>query len=59
VSNELIAFYQAHRALLRAKAATGHLQDPVPDRIRAKWLARARQYARLAEQYTRTCLAGA
>jgi uncharacterized protein len=51
VDDSLIGFYQAHRALLRAKLAAWHLEDHLTDHGRAKWLARAREYARLAEHY--------
>lgn len=47
----LISFYQAERALLRAKLAVWHLEDGVTNSARAKWLARAQAYLRLAETY--------
>jgi aminoglycoside phosphotransferase family enzyme len=49
----LIAFYQGHRAFRRAMVAAGHLEDPLPECQRNKWLAAARAYLRLAEQYCR------
>jgi aminoglycoside phosphotransferase family enzyme len=52
VDDSLISFYQAHRALLRAKLAAWHLKDGLTDRGREAWLARARQYLHLAETHT-------
>lgn len=44
---ELIAFYTASRALLRARLALAHLTEPNP-RTPEKWEPRARDYIRLA-----------
>jgi aminoglycoside phosphotransferase family enzyme len=51
VQNALIRFYQAQRALLRAKLAAWHLEDGVTNSARTKWLGRAQEYLRLAETY--------
>ncbi|HSQ02953.1 MAG TPA: hypothetical protein VLN59_02885, partial [Burkholderiales bacterium] len=48
----LVRFYQAQRALLRARLAVGHLEDGVTNSTRAKWLTRAHAYLSLAERYT-------
>jgi uncharacterized protein len=50
----LVRFYQAQRALLRAKLAAWHLEDGVTNSARVKWLARARAYLHLAESYCST-----
>lgn len=51
VDDMLIAFYQGQRALFRARIAAAHLEDPLSDRDRVKWLSGAHAYLRLAEQY--------
>lgn len=47
----LIRFYQANRALLRAKLAAWHVEDQPSERSRAMWLARARAYLDAADEY--------
>lgn len=47
----LTRFYRAQRALLRAKLAVWHLEDDMSDGTRAKWVARAQAYLRLAQTY--------
>jgi aminoglycoside phosphotransferase family enzyme len=54
VQDALIRFYQAQRALLRAKLAVWHLEDGVTNSARVKWLGRARDYLRLAQTYCST-----
>ncbi len=44
---QLLAFYRAARALLRARLALAHLTEPNP-RLPAKWEPRARSYVALA-----------
>jgi aminoglycoside phosphotransferase family enzyme len=53
VDETLVAFYQGHRAFLRAMVAAAHLDDPLPEWERARWLATAGAYLRLAERYCR------
>jgi aminoglycoside phosphotransferase family enzyme len=53
VDETLIAFYQGHRAFLRAMVAAAHLEDPLPEQQRVRWLAAAAAYLRLAERYCR------
>lgn len=49
-SADLVAFYEAQHAMIRAKLAAFHLDDPdVQDR--PKWRARAREYVELARAY--------
>lgn len=45
----LLAFYAAHRGLLRAKIAIWHLADTVHDR--SKWTGRCAEYLELAERH--------
>ena len=47
---EIIAFYKAYRAVLRAKLAIWHLRDHPPS-TRAHWLQRTHDYLALAERY--------
>jgi aminoglycoside phosphotransferase family enzyme len=54
VDETLIAFYQGHRAYLRAMVAAAHLEDPLPERQRARWITAAGAYLRLAERYCRS-----
>ncbi len=51
---ELVAFYQSHRACVRAKIAAWHLDD---DGVRehARWRARAGEYLRLARRWIDAC----
>ena len=51
VDPTLVAFYQGQRALFRARIAAAHLEDPLPDHERVRWLSGAHSYLRLAEQY--------
>ena len=51
VSDDLIAFYQAARAVLRAKLAAFHLEDHLDANDRVKWITRARDYLHLAERH--------
>lgn len=51
VDETLVAFYQGHRSFLRAMVAAGHLEDPLPEHKRNRWLGMARTYLRLAERY--------
>lgn len=44
--DSLAAFYQGHRALVRATLAARHLREPFADSV--KWTARARHYLELA-----------
>ena len=53
----LVAFYQSHRACVRAKIAAWHLDDDGV-RERAKWLARAGEYLRLARARIDACAPG-
>ena len=53
VDETLVAFYQGQRALFRARIAAAHLEDPLPDHDRVRWLSGAQSYLRLAEQYCR------
>jgi uncharacterized protein len=46
----LVEFYKCFRAVLRAKIAIWHLDEPLTDSA-AKWRARTRQYLRLAQGY--------
>lgn len=48
---ELIAFYKAYRACLRAKIAVWHLREPAP-RTPEKWPPLARRYLALADAET-------
>ena len=48
VNETLIRYYQACRALTRAKLAAWHLDDALPNGGRQKWIARARDYLELA-----------
>jgi aminoglycoside phosphotransferase family enzyme/predicted kinase len=50
----LVHFYQAHRALVRAKIALWHVADPGP-RDAPTWRARAREYLRLARAHAGEC----
>lgn len=50
--NELLAFYKAYRACLRAKIAIWHIADHEL-RDTERWRARARDYLGLAESYVR------
>jgi aminoglycoside phosphotransferase family enzyme len=50
VPQELLRFYGAYRALVRAKIAAWHTRDATPGEIE-KWRARARQYLALAANY--------
>lgn len=50
VPASLVSFYKSVRALLRARLAIWHLRDPVVDNP-AKWLARARDYVRVASRH--------
>lgn len=43
----LVGFYQASRALLRARLAAWHLRDPLTPPARERWLARAADYLAL------------
>jgi uncharacterized protein len=52
VSDTMLDFYASSRALLRARLAALHLEDHLTENDRTKWLVRARQYLRLAEQYS-------
>jgi aminoglycoside phosphotransferase family enzyme len=47
---EIVAFYKAHRAVLRAKLAVWHLRDH-PPATHARWLQRTRDYLALADRY--------
>ena len=47
---QLVSFYKSHRACLRATLAARHLRDPVVTDPQ-KWLASARAYLDLAENY--------
>ena len=47
---QLIGFYKAHRALLRAKLAVWHLRDQ-PQSTHARWRQRTLVYLALAERY--------
>ncbi len=47
----VIRFYQASRALMRAKLAAWHLEDHPGNNARALWLARARAYLRSADEH--------
>lgn len=49
----LVAFYKSFRACLRAKIALWHLDEP-PVATPEKWVARARDYLRLAGRYAET-----
>jgi aminoglycoside phosphotransferase family enzyme len=51
VGDVLISFYQARRALARARVAAAHLDEPIPDQERTRWLDAAKAYLELAEQY--------
>jgi aminoglycoside phosphotransferase family enzyme len=51
VDETLLAFYQGHRSFVRAMVAAGHLEDPLSEHQRNRWLAAARTYLRLAERY--------
>jgi aminoglycoside phosphotransferase family enzyme len=53
VDRVLAAFYKAQRALLRAKLAAWHTEDGLTNSGRARWLARARLYLALAQNYAR------
>ena len=46
----LVGFYKARQAMLRAKIAIWHLDEPLTDSA-AKWRARARDYLHLAQGY--------
>ena len=48
VDSALLRFYQACRALTRAKLAALHLDDARPDGGRSKWIAQANDYLALA-----------
>jgi aminoglycoside phosphotransferase family enzyme len=52
VARELVHFYGAFRALVRAKLAVWHTHDGPPE-ARAKWIGRALQYLGLAEAHGR------
>lgn len=45
----LVAFYQAQRALVRAKLCAWHVNEGLPPASRARWLARARRYLEYAQ----------
>lgn len=47
---ELVAFYKARRAVLRAKLAVWHLRDQEPS-THARWLRRTHDYLALAERH--------
>jgi aminoglycoside phosphotransferase family enzyme len=49
VPEALIEFYQAYRAVLRARLAAFHLEDHLTEAERMKWLARGRAYLQLAQ----------
>jgi aminoglycoside phosphotransferase family enzyme len=48
VDETLIRYYQACRAVTRAKLAAWHLDDALPDGGRQKWIVKARDYLELA-----------
>jgi aminoglycoside phosphotransferase family enzyme len=54
IPSRLIAFYQGHRALVRAKLAAWHLPDYPPE-THEKWLGQATAYLELAERHLRLC----
>ena len=54
VARELVHFYAAFRALVRAKLAAWHTHDAPPE-ARAKWIGRALEYLALAEAHARAC----
>lgn len=45
----LVAFYQAQRALVRAKLCAWHVNEDLPPLSRTRWLARARRYLEYAQ----------
>jgi aminoglycoside phosphotransferase family enzyme len=49
VPEPLLAFYQAQRAMMRAKLAAWHIKDGLPDGARTRWLERASRYLAYAE----------
>jgi aminoglycoside phosphotransferase family enzyme len=51
IPEALIEFYQAYRAVLRARLAAFHLEDHLTEAERVRWLGRAREYLRVAERH--------
>jgi aminoglycoside phosphotransferase family enzyme len=51
IPEALIEFYQAYRAVLRARLAAFHLEDHLTEAERTRWLARAREYLRVAKDH--------
>jgi aminoglycoside phosphotransferase family enzyme len=51
VDERLVAFYQGQRALFRARIAAAHLEEPLSDHKRVRWLSGAHAYLRLADRY--------
>jgi aminoglycoside phosphotransferase family enzyme len=56
-SSQIIAFYRAARALLRARLALAHLTEPNP-RLPQKWEPRARAYITIAFAASKSCSMG-
>lgn len=50
VADALVAFYQAQRAMTRAKLSAWHLKDGLPAGARARWVERAGRYLAYAEE---------
>jgi len=50
--DELVHFYSAYRALVRAKIAALHTQDAAANEV-PKWIGRAREYLALAGSHAR------
>jgi aminoglycoside phosphotransferase family enzyme len=48
VSTQLVRFYSVQRALMRARMAAWHLDDPISDTLRAHWRTRASAFLQLA-----------
>lgn len=48
VSAPLVRFYSVQRALMRARMAAWHLDDPISDSLRTHWRARASAFLQLA-----------
>jgi aminoglycoside phosphotransferase family enzyme len=48
VSMQLVRFYSVQRALMRARMAAWHLDDPISDTLRAHWRTRASAFLQLA-----------